>query len=91
VRDAVEVSRRGGLVRVGDGMRSRHPVEPVSYEADLSCVLKWAVLYRDLVAFIFIIDECGYPYTISTDTCVRNMEDQEWKMKDERPAQECRT
>jgi hypothetical protein len=46
VRDAVEVSRRGGLVRVGDGMRSRHPVEPVSYGADLSCVLKWAVFCR---------------------------------------------
>jgi hypothetical protein len=69
-RNAVEASRRGGLVRVGDGMQSRHSVEPASYEADLSCVLKWAVLYRDLVVLVFIV-KCGYPYIIGTDSSPR--------------------
>jgi hypothetical protein len=66
-RSVVEASRRGGLVRVGDGMRSRHSVEPASYEADLSRVSKWAVLCRGLVVLVFIIVKCGYPYGIGTD------------------------
>jgi hypothetical protein len=66
-RGAVEASRRGGLARVGDGMRSRHSVEPASRETDLSCGLRWVASCRDLVAFVFIIVECGYPYTTGTD------------------------
>jgi hypothetical protein len=48
-------------------MRSRHSVEPVSYEADLTRVLKWAVFCHGLVVLILIIVKCGYPYTIGTD------------------------
>jgi hypothetical protein len=66
-RSAVEASRRGGLVRVGGEMRSRHSVEPASYELDLSRVLEWVVLCRGLVVLVFIIVECGYPYSIGTD------------------------
>jgi hypothetical protein len=48
-------------------MRSRHSVEQASYGADLTRVLKWVEFYRGLVVLIFVIVECGYPYTIGTD------------------------
>jgi hypothetical protein len=54
-RSAVEASRRGGLVRVGDRTRSRHSVEPASYEAVLSHVFKWAVFRRGLAVLTFIL------------------------------------
>jgi hypothetical protein len=54
-RSAVEASRRGGLVRVGDRTRSKHSVEPASYEADLSHAFKWAVFRRGLAVLTFIL------------------------------------
>jgi hypothetical protein len=49
-------------------MRSRHSVEPASYGADLTRVLKRAVFCRVLVILVFVIVECGYPYTIGTNS-----------------------
>jgi hypothetical protein len=68
-RDAVEASRRGCLVRVGVGTRSRCPVEPASCESErgrgvLSAVFGFVV---DSVSFFFIVG-CGYPYYVGTDT-----------------------
>jgi hypothetical protein len=48
-------------------MRSRHSVEPASYESGLSRMLKWVVFCRDWVTLVYIIVECGYPYGIGTD------------------------
>jgi hypothetical protein len=58
--------RRGCLVRVGAGARSRRSVELASYESDLVCGLRWAAFYCGLAVLFFIIDGCGYPHTVGT-------------------------
>jgi hypothetical protein len=42
-------------------MRSRHPVEPASYEADLTRVLKWAVFCHGLVVLVLLSLNVGTP------------------------------
>jgi hypothetical protein len=54
--------RRGGLARVRDGMRSRHSVEPASYETDLTRDLKWAAFCRGFSYFSFLLSmDMGTP------------------------------
>jgi hypothetical protein len=54
-------SRRGCLVRVGAGARSRRSVEPASYKTDLVYGLRWAAFCCGLVILFFIIDDVGTP------------------------------
>jgi hypothetical protein len=49
-------SRRGCLVRVRAGARSRRSVELASYETDLVCGLSWAAFCCGLVVFLLSMD-----------------------------------
>jgi hypothetical protein len=70
-RSAVEAPRRAGLVRVGAGARSRHPVERASYESEPGRgrgAPSSGLSFLLVSVFVSVLAIAVVPRTVGTDT-----------------------